>query len=282
MRITLVTVVLLILCGVGFCAESQPPSEKTKRSEHNTDQIQRGTEQSPFVVRTIQTPKSKEETDKDSEERDDRKTLNRFTLCLAVIGFFQLIAFGLQAHRLRQTIGVTEKAANAAQRSAVVAEKSLTMVERPYVFVSDISGFQYDTGREEYFVTYDVSNHGRTPADIERICAVISNDLEAVPGFVDSDNSLYLSPILEAGRKIAGQKQRVPCNIITFTHQGDTITPKLTSTDMIYFKVIVIYRSFLELDWVYENSFFWVFDRNAMAFAPRRDKEYYRNEKYQI
>jgi len=187
MRTFPVVAMLLFFFGVGVCAESQPPTEKTKRSEHDTYQIQRGTEQFPLVVKTVQPPKSKEETESDSEERDDRKTLNRLTLCLAVIGFFQLIVFGLQARRLRQTIEVTEKAANAAEKSA----SALPLIERAHVFVEiglDGLGFNFPKGFHFYKDANDLGtcsviahfkNHGKTPAILTKLHLV----MDKVPAY---------------------------------------------------------------------------------------------------
>jgi hypothetical protein len=79
---------------------------------------------------------------------------------------------------MERSLKISEKAAEAAQKSAEVAEKSLTMVERPYISISGISEFGYDYRRQEYSITYELTNHGRTPADIESICAEISADLE--------------------------------------------------------------------------------------------------------
>jgi hypothetical protein len=318
MRIALVVTILLLLCEVGNCEESQPLTptlrEKTPHEKNRAEQSaqdgahkQLGTENNPIVIKGFPAPESKDDADYKAYEQHEKPTLDRrMTVSTVLLAVFTFLLFCFtaalwwvtyrlskeskntsdrQAAEMERSFSISEKAVEAAQKSAEVAEKSLTMVERPYIIVSGISKFIYDHTRQEYSVTYDVTNHGRTPADIESIYAEISNDLKVgipAPGHVSSDNGIYLSPILEAGGKIAGLKQPAPCNIIPFKHLGGSIEPILTSTDMIYFRVVVTYRSFLELDCVYQDSFFWVFDRNAMTFAPRRDKEYYYNKKSKI
>jgi hypothetical protein len=137
MRIALV--LLFLLCGVGVFAESQPVTEKTINSKPSTEQIQRGSENLPFIVKTIQPSKSQEESEKDAEERQDRKILNILTFSLAGIGAMQLFVFGLQARRLRETVKATEKAAEAAKKQTEVAINEFISTHRPKIIIRSVT-----------------------------------------------------------------------------------------------------------------------------------------------
>ncbi len=139
MRIAPVVVILLLLCGGGVFAESQPVTEKNINSKPNTEQLQRGSEKLPFIVKTIQPPKSQEESEKDTEERKDRKILNVLTFSLAGIGVMQLIVFGLQARRLRETVEATEKAAEATKKQTEVAINEFISTHRPKIIVRSVT-----------------------------------------------------------------------------------------------------------------------------------------------
>ena len=86
----------------------QPPKQPAAQQPANPDLNQRGTEQFPFVVKTVPTPKSEEEAAKDKAERDDKSAADwwmvRLTAALGCIGVIQAAVFGLQARRLRQTV----------------------------------------------------------------------------------------------------------------------------------------------------------------------------------
>lgn len=276
MRIIPVVLILILLCGVGICTGSPREiiPEISIPTHQKPYQIQHGTEQFPFIVKTVQPPKSKEEADRDADERNDRKALNKFTFWLAIVGTLQFIVLGLQIHFLCKTLRSTEKAANAAKTSAEVAEKALTMVERPYVFVSCVSEFQFDS-EKGYFVTYEVSNHGRTPADIDTIQAMISDIEDDIihPMLVYSDHGLYLSPILGSQGKVSNLRQYFPT-----TDQG-VVNPESLSEDILL-RIIITYRGVIEE--IYEDSFFWWFDRSVKRFVPRKETDYYYKKKHHV
>lgn len=160
MRIALV--VMMLICGVTVYAESprqiNPP--KGIESKQATNKQHYGTEEFPFIVKTVKPPKTKEETDSDADDRNDRKALNNFTLALVVVGTLQFIALILQVIFLCKTLGATNKAANAAKESA----EALPKIERAYIFAAvgfDNSGV----------LTVELENHGRTPAILKSMCA---------------------------------------------------------------------------------------------------------------
>lgn len=71
-----------------------------------------------------------------------------------------------QAEKMADSIAEAARAAGAAERSARVAEDSLALYERPWLFV-DLDQTIYDEGDTEPFVLFDIVNHGRTPAIID-------------------------------------------------------------------------------------------------------------------
>lgn len=166
---------------------------------------QYGSEQSPIVVKVIPTEKSTIEATAEANEKEEKKTIDNrlvfYTGCLAAIGLMQLIVFGLQARRLRQTVGATKEAANAAQNSA----EALISVERAYVFV--------DVTLYEGKIMIEYQNHGKTPAVINKIyCAIdiqrtppveINQELflDVPPGVVIGSSKKYLNNITQIAQK---------------------------------------------------------------------------------
>jgi hypothetical protein len=90
------------------------------------------------------------------------------TNALVFATLLQFVALLYQAHRLRQTVLVTKDVANATEKTAAVAEKALTQLEAPVVFVKitqnglKIEGNQVSLGE----LVFCFVNHGRTPAHI--------------------------------------------------------------------------------------------------------------------
>jgi len=144
----------------------QSPAQQQK-----TETDKRGTEQVPFIVKTIPTPKSEAESQQDRKEREEKASQAQWTIRLA---WAVAIATFLQALFLLFTLRETKKAANAAKRSADV----LPAIERGYLFVNIkldktnkspeelINMRQYGlTGRNR--VQVYIINHGKTPAIIK-------------------------------------------------------------------------------------------------------------------
>ena len=94
------------------------------------------------------------------------------------------------------------EAARAATRQAKVAEDTLVKRERPYIFIYNVSALLEDTEKNEFYVSYSVSNFGNIPAIIEGawIGFEFSNaGAPPSPPLLNEDNSLLASPILAAG-----------------------------------------------------------------------------------
>lgn len=113
----------------------------------------RGTDQSPLVVRVQPSPRSPSEDARDQRERDDRAAADwwivRLTAVLGALALLQLLAFALQAFRLRQTVRAMQES----------SERQL----RAYVFVAAARIENYGVGQVPR-AKLTIRNSGQTPA----------------------------------------------------------------------------------------------------------------------
>ena len=118
----------------------EPQQKESQSTQRPASTDQRGTEQAPLVVKTIPSQKTQEEAAQDAEDRKDKaandRNLVKFTLYLVIvtgilagIGFLQLIVFGLQARRLRQTVEAASEQSEAMERSIAEANRSASAME---------------------------------------------------------------------------------------------------------------------------------------------------------
>ncbi|MDD5285713.1 MAG: hypothetical protein PHD54_07625 [Desulfuromonadaceae bacterium] len=161
MRIAPVVVLLLLLCGVGICAESQPAEtkpqgikieNKTDTPNHHAEHKQRGTEESPLFVKITS---GNCNIEPNNHTKGFWKNFPNENWFLVIVGIFQLGVFAWQAVCLRDTIKATEK-----------TTKSLQDSERPYIFAS-LKSCEFDDSEEglgKWKVEYTLKNHGKTPA----------------------------------------------------------------------------------------------------------------------
>jgi len=95
----------LSLAVPGLCAQ---PKEHSQGLQQASPADQRGTEQSPVVVKVLTTPKTKEEAAEEQQKESGQSSADwwmvRLTAIIAAIGILQTIVFGRQAQRLKETI----------------------------------------------------------------------------------------------------------------------------------------------------------------------------------
>jgi hypothetical protein len=190
---------LALVIAVG----SQHQDKKPQAPQDNRQPDQRGTQNSPLVVKILPTAKTQEETDqerKDSEAKasNDRNLVNA-TYILGAIALLQLIVFGYQAYKLKQTvesaaeqsadmkkyIGEAERSANAMETIAEAIETGNKAIIRAYLTVTIGSALYQERGgvgqndtRFEGRPT--LVNNGNTPARrvrIQRAAQVLPNPL---------------------------------------------------------------------------------------------------------
>jgi hypothetical protein len=137
-----------------------------------------GSHASPFFVQVIPTPKTAEERAQEAEDREEKKAAERdlvrwtLALFLATVGLILATSvlgyFGFhQARDMKDSISVARGSANAAGRSADVAEQSLVSTQRAFVFMRGFNGIAL-TDQEQKVAIWKIwpvwENSGTTPS----------------------------------------------------------------------------------------------------------------------
>jgi hypothetical protein len=108
--------------------------QKSQATQQSTQQEQRGTEDSPFVVKVLPTPKAPKEASQEKEDRDNKanndRDLVKFTEILALVACLQLIVYGYQSTQLRKTVKAAGEQSEAMERHIDEAARSADAMER--------------------------------------------------------------------------------------------------------------------------------------------------------
>lgn len=165
---------LLATVGEGYSQrrsrERQKPQQPAQQPQQTPAADQRGTEQSPVVVRVVPGPPEQANAAQDEKDRREKADLDRklveyngdlalYTKILAWFAFFQFLALGAQAYWLSRTVKVSERAADAAKESADAVVSQL----RAYIHVALAEPPTIDDERV-LKATVHVKNTGQTPA----------------------------------------------------------------------------------------------------------------------
>lgn len=194
-RIASVFLIALLFLGNSGNQSQQSPSlqpaksvqqqTNSKNTEKTTTNDQRGTENSPIIIKVLPTKEIEKETHQAQKDRKEKTELDRklteytkelsiFTEVLAVVAFFQLVVFGVQAWKLHQTVKATKESADAALKTA----HHMEVAERAYIKISHTpSGLVRRTPLAEmlygqnraYEIDMEVRNIGKTPAELTRL-----------------------------------------------------------------------------------------------------------------
>jgi hypothetical protein len=95
-----------------------------------------------------------------------------FTFWLVVVGLFQVGLFYVQLRLIRKSLAPAEAAAKAAQDAAAIAGRSLTRLERPYLFILDYNWLLVEKAEAngcKCGLNYSVVNGGKLPASIKTV-----------------------------------------------------------------------------------------------------------------
>ena len=141
--------------------------EKPQQTQQHAAPDQRGTEQSPFIIRTLPSPSDEAKAAEKAKERKEKTELDTklvnfngelsfYTMLLASFAAFQLIAMVTQAYSLHRTVKVSERAADAAQNSADAVVSQL----RAYISYGAI----VNRDQDPVVVVVTLQNSGQTPA----------------------------------------------------------------------------------------------------------------------
>ena len=131
MRIAPVVVIILLLCGVAFCTESQPPlptpSKTIKKHENYSSQKNHNTQIANQTGSTITNhPKTKETEEKHKDYSSSEWWLVYLTFALVAVTLGLAI---YTAKLYRATVGLGKDAKSTSERQAAEMEKSLTIAK---------------------------------------------------------------------------------------------------------------------------------------------------------
>jgi hypothetical protein len=187
MRVLLVMLTIFLLS-----LNSQQPNKKAQQSEQTAATDKRGTQESPVVVKVLPTVKTPEETEQERKDRENKTANDRnlvyLTGILAAVGFLQLIVFGYQAYKLRETvesageqseamerhIGEAARSANAMENIATTMKTGNRAIMRAYLVVTiGTALYQERRGPGQTDLKFEgrgsLLNTGNTPARNVRI-----------------------------------------------------------------------------------------------------------------
>lgn len=120
-----------------FCTITTTTIAHTNHTQQDTKPDERGTEQVPLIIKVLPPLNEEEKSVATKQERQDKSEsdwwLVKLTGILAIIGFIQIVVFGLQAFRLRQTVDEMKIATQATEKAASAAEKSAEIARHPSV-----------------------------------------------------------------------------------------------------------------------------------------------------
>jgi hypothetical protein len=250
---------------------SRCPKIRSRRTDR------RGTIDSPLVVELYSPPKSNAETSEEATEKYGKAATDWWiiylTAGLVAATILQFGALSYQAYWLRRTVRV--------------AERSLTEVERPYVFVFNVHFMAGDVlNPPELYpmpsILYTVANYGKTPAIIEnvesaaRIQVFVPNDLmEENVGM-----SLVVSPIMQSGEVRSDLIKDTRASFdpargvreIALKPDGAYAVPQFRNDENIFFRIVVRYRG--AFTGRHESAFCWRYDTDDQAFIQHGGEEY--------
>lgn len=155
---------------IGNAAHSQqlrkPPENPPSHAAQGAQNDNRGTGEPPLAVKIIPSPKTDQEATDEKAEREDKNSADwwmvKLTFGLMIVGIaqfsvfvLQLIIFGLQAKRLKETIEKMDETAIRELRAYVSGEVGKDINS------SVVAELTPKTAARVVIVNY---NHGRTPA----------------------------------------------------------------------------------------------------------------------
>jgi hypothetical protein len=167
---------LIIACLGSACAtvenddDSNPPSpsagETNQIPQQKTNPDQRGTNDTPLVVRIVEGTLGPERDQTETNEKTPHKWwglstddwLAIFTGALVLVGFIQFLVFKTQAYWLRRTVQSDEE--------------SIYVTESAYIFpiINNKITTNIMTGKSSLTFAIRAVNYGRTPGFVDYIC----------------------------------------------------------------------------------------------------------------
>jgi hypothetical protein len=220
--IVVFAICVILLENIGSVAKKrEKPQPNAKQSQQQPEADKRGTIDAPFIIKSLPAEKNHQEADDEARDKNDKRWNDRATIFVAiataVILILQLIVFGWQAHRLKQTIqamktigadqsrdmrasiAVAKESAEAAMKSARVSEIALESAETPYLYPTVMTACKH---KEWLLFSYAFENFGRSPAIVREIYdgPTLSSGLPAAIGFPPPQSNLGKSYVVAVGK----------------------------------------------------------------------------------
>jgi hypothetical protein len=208
-----------------------------------------------------------------------------FTLGLVIVGSVQVGLFIWQLRLIRESLRDTEEAARvggiaaaAATKQARIAEDNLAKLERPYIFVFNVSTLDCkeiedieETGHL-LKITFSVANYGKIPAIIK--CAQVDLNAgpePASPPPVNAHHNLAASPILAAGEVRHNLEEWLKWDGEVWNDEYNDFFPEL-GNDGLFFWVIINYRG--PFSDQHETRACWRYNQRANRFIGLDDQKF--------
>jgi hypothetical protein len=224
MRLRCLVIALTFVAAIASDSWGQSKQPSPKGSPQNTTQQDRGTENSPVVVKVLPTEKSQTELRNDVEKQESDRHLVKLTGDLAKYTERLFWATLILAAVTAGLVGVgyfqsrdAKRSIAAAEASARIAERALTELERPYLFILDYNWLLTEKAKADGLkcgFVFSVANGGKLPAFIKVVKLGIRIG-ESIPSIYDepSIHDLLTAPLIAGG-----EQRRV---IQGFTDEGD-------------------------------------------------------------
>jgi hypothetical protein len=148
----------------GQSKQPTPPPTQPAQTNQASKPYERGTEQSPVIVKILPTKESEEkaaaDTHREDEKTENDRRLARFTellfwatVALSVIAFFQLIVFGWQGIQLKRTVDL--------------GREEFISTHRPLLRIKFVERTQVETAAgERVGIKFSIVNAGTTRAQV--------------------------------------------------------------------------------------------------------------------
>lgn len=283
---------LLVTVGSAYSQEPAPsagkgdekPKVQAKQSKQRPTTEQRGTEQSPRVVKTLTGPKTKEATNQEAKEREDKSPndwwITGATLWLAgvttALAIFTAFLWGATAKLVRDA-KETASAARAQERAYIfIHEITITKIFTKLtgdieVVSSRIFGLD---ALAESKISFSLKNYGRTPAILKEVKAeaIILRDL---PGSADDlkGTKYPVGFVLSSGET----SENFECDIIGANDLW--MNQVREGTADVYIHGSVRYADVFGEEWI--TGFCWEYGGNCTSFGLSQSEQLnYRPKQY--
>jgi hypothetical protein len=201
MKLSYIIVVMAFLAAFASDSWGKTKDPPPKADQQPATQQERGTENSPVVVRVLPAEKSKDDVESEQARQEADRQLVKLTgdlasytrLLFLATGLLALVTVGLVYFSFRQARD-NKRSIAVAETSTRIAERALTELEAPFLAVKiSASGIDWQKITDPNFddLKFSIVNYGRTPAHIlELLDGVAPHRVgEGLPPAIDPDKT---------------------------------------------------------------------------------------------